>query len=245
VGGRDTQRRKPLAGEAHGVRARDAGGLGVHDRAEALRSPQLLAERRQACGLDRAPAQPRGLALGRWAQREAAQPGQRRPEPCSCWGVTPSGARPRPGHCPGARRTARKRPPRAAQTLQKRLRERLHAPVHAPQHALQPALRGPYTSDGLAGNSPSLRRLSRLTEPRWRQTVSRRRQDGAVRGEKCQKLPQRFPLVQPTLSSTYAGFQASAQVCTRLGRASGGKSACDDLWGRALGNHALYPALAG
>ena len=38
------------------------------------------------------------------------------------------------------------------------------------------------------------------------------------------------------------GFQAYAKWCTMFCRASCGQSACDDLWGRALGNHALYPA---
>ena len=67
-------------------------------------------------------------------------------------------------------------------------------------------------SDGRAGHIQRLLRISRRTEQLWRKPVSRRSQDGAGRWEKFPKLKQRFPLVQPKLSITSAGFQASAKV---------------------------------
>ena len=110
------------------------------------------------------------------------------------------------------------------------------------QHARNPYLRGHDNSDGRAGNIQSLLRLSRRTEKRWRKTVSRRSQDGAVHGEKFQKLKRSFPLVRPTLSITSVDFQAYASCEPCSEERSAGNPACYDLWGRVLGNHALYPA---
>jgi RNA-directed DNA polymerase len=208
----EKKRRTHLEGEAQWGRSLDDCVLCFPYRSEALRGHQLLEERLKAVGLALAPAKTRFIALGRFAQRDAAQQGKSRPETFSFLGFPHSCARHRQGNCTVERRTEHKRQPRAAQTIQKRIRERLHAPVHAQQHALTQSLRGHYTYDGIAGNIQSLRRISRRTAKLWRKTFSRRSQDGAVRWEKFQKLKQRFPLVQPKLSITYAGFQAYAKL---------------------------------
>ena len=88
----------------------------------------------------------------------------------------------------------------------------LHAPVPQQQHALHLYLRGHDNSDGIAGNSQSLLRISRRTEKLWRKTFSRRSQDGAVHGEKFQKLTHSFPLVRPQVSITSVDLQAYAKL---------------------------------
>ena len=204
--------RKQLEGEAHWVRYLDDFVLCFQYRSDALRGQKLLEERLKSFGLELAPEKTRLIAFGRFAQRDAAKQGKRRPETFSFLGFTHYCARNRQGNFKVERRTERKRQQRAAHTLQKLIRDRLHAPVHEQQHARNQSLRGHYNSYGIAGNIQSLLRISRLTEKLWRKTLSRRSQDGEVRWEKFQKLTQRFPLVQPKLSITYAGFQAYAKL---------------------------------
>jgi RNA-directed DNA polymerase len=168
--GIEKQLRKPLEGAAHWGRYLADFVLGFPSRSDALRGHKLLAERLKSFGLARAPDKPRFLACGRFAQRDAAKQGQRRPETCSFLGCTPSCARNRQGHFTVERRTERQRQQRAAQTIQKRIRARRHAPVHAQQHALTQYRRGHENSDGIAGHIQSLLHLSRRTAKLWRKT---------------------------------------------------------------------------
>jgi RNA-directed DNA polymerase len=138
----EKKRRKQREGEAHWVRYLDDFVLCVQYRSEALRGQKLLEERLQSFGLALAPAKTRFIELGRFAQRDAAKQGKRRPETFSFLGCTHDCARNRQGNVKVERRTERKRQQRAAQTIQKLIRERLHAPVHEQQHALNPSLRG-------------------------------------------------------------------------------------------------------
>jgi RNA-directed DNA polymerase len=206
------KRRQHLEGDASWGRSRDDGVRGFPYRSEARRVHTRLAERLHPGGLARAPAKTRLIAGGRFAQRDAATPSKHRPEPCSFLGGTPSGTRQRQGNCQGERSTERQRLQRATPTLQRLIRDRLHAPVPPQQQARQQELRGHDNSYGIAGNRQHLLRLSRRTEKLWRQTVSRRSQDGEVHGEKWQKLQHSFPLARPKLSITYGDFQAYAKL---------------------------------
>jgi group II intron reverse transcriptase/maturase len=204
--------RKHLAGEAYWVRYLDDGVLCFHYRSDALRVRKRLAERLHPFGLERAPEKTRLIACGRFAQRDAATPGKPRPEPFSFLGFTHYCTRNRPGPCQVERSTERKRLPSATPTIQRRIRDRLHAPVPPQQQALKQYLCGHYNYYGIAGNIQSLLRLSRLTEKRWRKTVSRRRQDGDVHWDKFQTLKHSVPLARPKLSITSVDFQAYAKL---------------------------------
>ncbi len=212
----EKQRRKQRAGDASWVRSLDDCVLCLPYRSDALRVQKLLEERLQAFGLELAPEKTRVSACGRCAQRDAAKQGKRRPETLSFLGFTHYGTRNRQGNFQGERRTERTRLQRAAQTIQRRIRDMLHAPVPEQQHALHPSRRGHDNYDGIAGNIQSLLRISRRTEKLWWKTFSRRSQDGAVVWEKFQKLKQRFPLVRPQRSITYAGLPTYAKLCTTL-----------------------------
>jgi RNA-directed DNA polymerase len=204
--------RKQLEGEAYWVRYLDDFVLGFPYLSDALRVQKLLEERLNQFGLELAPEKTRLIAFGRFAHRDAAKPGRKRPETFSFLGCTHYCTRNRQGHFKVERRTERQRLQRATQTIQRRIRDRLHAPVPPQQHALNQYLRGHYNYYGIAGNIQSLLRLYRLTEKLWRKTLSRRSQDGAVHWEKFQKLKRSFPLVRPKLSITYGDFQAYAKL---------------------------------
>src|SRR5262245_42273042 len=126
------KRRKPLEGEAYGVRYLDDFVLCFPYRSDALRVRKLLEERLSQCGLELAPATTRRIACGRLAQRDAATPGQQRPETCSFLGFTHYGTRNRQGHCKVERSTERQRLQRATPTIQRLIRDMLHAPVPPP-----------------------------------------------------------------------------------------------------------------
>ena len=136
--------RKQRDGEAYWVRYLDDVVLCFQDRSEARRVHKLLGERLKSFGLELAPAKTRLIAFGRFAQRDAAKQGKRRPETFSFLGFTHYCTRNRQGNCKVERRTERKRLQRAAQTIQTLLRDMLHAPVPAPQHVLNQYLRGHY-----------------------------------------------------------------------------------------------------
>jgi len=135
-----------------------------------LRVHKRLEERLKAFGLELAPEKTRVIEFGRFAQRDAAKHGKRRPETFSFLGFTHYCTRNRQGHFTVEGRTERKRLQRAAQTIQRLIRDMLHAPVPDQQHVLNQYLRGYYHYYGIAGNITSLRRIYRLTEKRWRKT---------------------------------------------------------------------------
>jgi hypothetical protein len=172
--------RKQLAGEASWVRYLDEFVLCFHYRSDALRVHKLPEEQLQSCGLELAPEKTCFSECGRFAPRDAAQQGKRRPETFSFLGFTPYCTRYRQGNFKVERRTERQRLQRAIQTLQKLNRDRLHAPRHEQQQALNQYLRDHYNYYGRAGNIQSLLRLSRLTEQLWRKTLSRCNQNGEV-----------------------------------------------------------------
>lgn len=101
--------RKPRDGEAYGVRYRDDCVLCFQDRSAALRVHKLLEERLKSCGLALAPDKTRFSACGRFASRDAARHGKRRPETCSFLGFTHSCTRNRQGNFTVERRTERTR----------------------------------------------------------------------------------------------------------------------------------------
>lgn len=204
--------RKQLEGEAYWVRYLDDFVLCFQYRSDTLRVHKLLEERLHQFGLELAPEKTRLIDFGRFAQRDAAKQGKKRPETFSFLGFTHYCTRNRKGNFKVERRTERKRLQRATQTIQGLIRDMLHAPVQQQQQALNQYLRGHYNYYGIAGNIQSLLRISRLTEKLWRKTLSRRSQDGEVHWEKFQKLKHRFPLVRPKLSITYVGFQAYAKL---------------------------------
>ena len=208
----EKKRRKQLEGEAYWVRYLDDFVLCFPYLSDALRVQKLREERLHPCGRELAPAKTRLIEFGRFAHSDAAKQGRKRPETCSFLGCTHDCTRNRQGNVKVERRTERKRLQRATQTIQRLIRDRLHAPIPQQQHARNPYLRGHDNSDGRAGNIQSLLRISRRTEKLWRKTVSRRSQDGAVHGEKFQKLKRSFPLVRPTLSITSVDFQAYAKL---------------------------------
>jgi RNA-directed DNA polymerase len=162
--------RKQLEGEAYWVRYLDDFVLCFQYRSDALHVHTLLEERLKAFGLELAPEKTRLIEFGRFAQRDAAKQGKRRPETFSFLGFTPYCTRKRQGHFKVERRTERKRLQRAAQTIQRLIRDMLHAPVPDQQHVLNQYLRGHYNYYGIAGNIKSLLRIYRLTEKLWRKT---------------------------------------------------------------------------
>lgn len=204
--------RRQLEGEAYWVRYLDDFVLCFQYRSEALRVRKLLEERLKQFGLELVPEKTRLIAFGRFAHRDAAKHGKRRPETFSFLGFTHYCTRNRQGNFKVERRTERKRLQRAVQTIEKRIRGMLHAPVHEQQHVLNQYLRGHYNYYGIAGNIKSLLRIYRLTEKLWRKTLSRRSQDGEVHWRKFQKLKQRCPLARPKLSISYVDLQAYAKL---------------------------------
>jgi RNA-directed DNA polymerase len=209
----EKKRRNQLEGEAYWVRSRDDVVLCFQSLSDALRVHKRLEERLKPFGLALAPEKTRLIEVGRFAHRDAAKHGRKRPETVSFLGFTPYGTRHRKGHVKVERRTERKRLPRATQTIQRRIRAMLQAPVQQQQQARNQYRRGHYNYDGIAGNIQSLLRLYRLTEKRWRKTFSRRSQDGEVHWEKFQKLKHSFPLIRPKLAITYGDCQAYAKLC--------------------------------
>jgi RNA-directed DNA polymerase len=204
--------RRQLEGEAYWVRYLDDFVLCFQYRSDALRVHKLLEERLKQFGLELAPEKTRLIEFGRFAHRDAAKKGKRRPETFSVLGFTHYCTRNRQGNCKVERKTERKRLQRATQTIQLRIRGMLHLPVQEQQQALNQYLRGHYNYYGIAGNIKSLLRLYRLTEKLWRKTLSRRSQDGEVRWAKFQKLKYGYPLARPKLSITYGDFQAYAKL---------------------------------
>lgn len=204
--------RRQLEGAAYWVRYLDDFVLCFQYRSDALRVHKLLEERLKQFGLELVPEKTRLIAFGRFAHRDAAKHGKRRPETFSFLGFTHYCTRNRQGNFKVERRTQRKRLQRAVQTIEKRIRDMLHAPVHEQQHVLNQYLRGHYNYYGIAGNIKSLLRLYRLTEKLWRKTLSRRSQDGEVHWRKFQKLKQRCPLARPKLSISYVDLQAYAKL---------------------------------
>jgi hypothetical protein len=166
----EKKRRKQLAGAAYWVRSLDDFVLCFPYRSEALRVHKLLEERLNQCGLELAPEKTRLIEFGRFAHRDAATQGKKRPETFSFLGFTHYGTRNRQGNVKVERRTERKRLQRATQTIQRLIRDMRHAPVPQQQHALNQYLRGHYNYYGIAGNIQSLLRISRLTEQLWRKT---------------------------------------------------------------------------
>lgn len=136
--------RKPLDGEAYGVRYRDDFVLGFQYPADALRVRKLLEERWKQFGLELAPEKTRWIECGRCAQRDAAKKGKKRPETFRFWGFTHYGTRHRKGNFKVERRTERQRRQRAAQKMKRLARQMLQAPIREQQQARNQYLRGHY-----------------------------------------------------------------------------------------------------
>ena len=133
------------------------------------------------------------IEFGKFAARNRAREGQRRPETLDFLGFTHYCARKRDGSFVVKRKTQSQRMTRKLKELRGQARARMHAPVALQHKWLCSVLRGHYAYYGLPCNGPALKAFREQVRRLWFR-VLRRRSRHRLTWNRFAQLLTRFPL---------------------------------------------------
>ncbi len=118
---------------------------------------------------------------------------------CEVLGFTQYWTKSRRGYWVIKRTTAQKRLRRAMKAVWPGGRNHRHDPLRAPYRRLSQQLQGHYQYDGIRGNYRKRAVLYQMAETAWRDWLSRRSQQSAIRWEKFCKRLKVYPLPKPSI----------------------------------------------
>jgi RNA-directed DNA polymerase len=199
-----------LKGEAYLVRYIDDFVLCFQYREDALRVQGVLVKRLAKFALSLEPSKTKLVEFGRFAQRETAARGGKRPGTIYFLGFTLYCTRNLKGNFKIGIRTEKSRFRRSLSVLQDLMRRMRHLRIREQAINLNRRLLGHYAYYGIAGNFRPLQKLHRAVERYWRKTLSSRSWKGHVSWEVFHRIKLQNPLQRPRLFLPYGELQALA-----------------------------------
>jgi RNA-directed DNA polymerase len=176
------------------LRCADDGVIGCERTDDARRMMVVRPKRFARFGLTIHPQKPRLVAF-----RKPGRPGEsgQGNSTCEVLGCTHDWTQSRRGYWEIQRTTAQKRVRRAMKVVWQGCRNHRHDPLREQYRRLSQTLQGHYQDDGIRGNDRKLAVLYQMAETAWRDRLSRRSQQSALRWEKFCKLRKVYPLSKP------------------------------------------------
>src|SRR6202049_3000367 len=199
-----------LRGEAYLVRYIDDFVMCFQYRADALRVQDALRKRLGKFSLTLEPTKTKLVEFGRFAQRDAAKRGRKRPETIYFLGFTLYCTRNLKGNFKIGMRTEKSRVRSRLMSLQALMRRIRHLSVREQVNTLNAALRGHYAYYGIAGNFRSLQKVHRAAERYWHKMLCSRSWAGRITWDTFHQIKQRQPILRPKLYLPYRELHALA-----------------------------------
>jgi RNA-directed DNA polymerase len=199
-----------MRGEAYMIRYIDDFVICFQYRNDALRVQDALRKRLGKFDLALELTKTKLVEFGRFAQRDAAKRGRKRPETIYFLGFTLYCTRNLKGNFKIGMRTEKARLRRSLMSLQNLLQRVRHLPIREQVKDLNAVLRGHYAYYGIAGNFRSLQKVHRAVERYWRKMLCSRSWAGHVTWEKFYEIREREPILRPKLYLPYRELQALA-----------------------------------
>jgi group II intron reverse transcriptase/maturase len=202
--------RPRLRGEAYEIRYADDFIICFQYREDAEKVLRVLSKRFAKFGLNLHPEKTRLIEFGRHAKRNAIQRGERKPATFDFLGFTHICAESRRGKFTIHLRTMRKRLRRSLAAVSEWCRSHRHDPVEDQAKILNQKLQGHYGYYGRSTNYRSIWKFYRATRRIWRKWLSRRTRGKPISWNTFEQILQRYPLLRPRITRSWAkaGSQA-------------------------------------
>ena len=203
-------RERHAHGELYVVRYADDLVMGFEYETDARAMRKALAERLAKFGLQLHPDKTRMLRFGRFALRDSAHDGRKRPETFDFLGFTHISGQGTDGRFRLIRRTSRKKRRAKLAALRGEMRKRMHDPPAEQHRWLSSVLRGHYNYYGVPGNSRALASFRWQLRGAWHRRLQRRSQRARWTAEKRDKFDAKYPLPAPRIAhpNPFNRFQA-------------------------------------
>jgi group II intron reverse transcriptase/maturase len=192
-------RKQHARGEMYIVRYADDVVMAFQQEADARQMREDLGARLSTFGLTLHPEKTRVLRFGRFAERDSAQDGKRRPETFDFLGFTHICARNSRGTFRLARRTSRKKRAAKLAQLSDEIDQRKHDRVVDQHRWLSQVLRGHYQYYGVSTNYRALHTVYATVRHRWHVALQRRSQRAGWRRDQHERFDRSFPLPPPRI----------------------------------------------
>jgi len=193
-------RRRHARGEVYIVRYADDVVMGFQYESDARAMREALQQRLAKFALELHPEKTRVLRFGRFARRDCARDGHKRPETFDFLGFTHIIAQGGQTAVRYLRRTSKKKRIAKLAALSIEMARRRHQKV-VEQHAwLNSVLRGHYQYYGVPGNFPALASFYARVRRRWHAVLQRRSQRAQWNDAKRERFDATFPLLKPRIT---------------------------------------------
>ena len=184
----DQWRRRHAHGDVVLVRYADDYVAGFERREDAERFLADLRGRLAQFGLELHPEKTRLIEFGRFAARDRARRGERKPETFTFLGFTHICAKDRHGRFKLRRVTSKKKMQAKLKSVKTEMRRRMHHEIPEQGLWLARVLQGHYNYYAVPDNSEALRAFRRQVIRHWRATLARRSQKGRITWERIARL---------------------------------------------------------
>jgi RNA-directed DNA polymerase len=194
----DQWRRRHARGDVILVRYADDYVAGFEHRDDAERFLADLRSRFAKFGLELHPDKTRLIEFGRYAARDRASRGDRKPETFEFLGFTHICATDRHRRFKLKRVTSKKKMHAKLKSVKTEMRRRMHHPIPQQGRWLARVLTGHYNYYAVPDNSEALRGFRERVIRHWRHALGRRSQKGRITWERARQLADRW-LPQPRI----------------------------------------------
>jgi RNA-directed DNA polymerase len=193
-------RKRHARGEVYIVRYADDFVMGFQYERDARAMRTALAERLAEFGLELHADKTRVIRFGRFAERDSALDGRKRPETFDFLGFTHICGKSRPGRFLVFRRTSRKKRRAKLAALREEIRRRRHDPVAEQYKRLSQGLRGHFNYYGVPGNYRALASFRHEVRKTWHAALQRRSQRARWKADRRDRFDKCFPLPSPRIT---------------------------------------------
>lgn len=198
-----------LKGKAFLIRYVDDAVICFQHEEDARKVKEVLAKRFSKYGLTLHPEKTRLVEFGRAAFEKAQRMGKK-PDTFDFLGFTHVMERSRRGKYRPGVKTMKKRLKRGLKGLTEWAKVNRHKSVQEQQETLNAKLRGHYQYYGRSSNFRGIRRFHQMVKSTWKKWLGRRTRGNPMSWEKFNKLLERYPLLKPEITHTWAGARSPA-----------------------------------
>jgi RNA-directed DNA polymerase len=210
----DQWRRRHARGDVILCRYADDFLAGFQHRDDAERFLADLRDRFAQFGLELHPDKTRLIEFGRFAARDRARRGDRKPETVTFLGLTHICAEDRHGRFKLKRVTSKKKMHAKLKSVKTELRRRMHHPIPEQGHWLARVLQGHYNYYAVPDNSEALHGFRRRLIRHWLQALRRRSQKDRLTWKRMRDLEARW-LPQPRIQHPWPNQRFDARTQAR------------------------------
>jgi len=187
-------RKRSARGAVYIVRYADDFVMGFQYEQDARAMREALTSRLASFGLELHPDKTRVIRFGRFARKDCAHKGCKKPETFDFLGFTHICGEGREGKFMLVRRTARKKRRAKMAAVGEEIRRRRHQPVHEQYRWLSSVIRGHVQYYGVPTNSRALASFRYHLTNAWHRSLQRRSQRARWNNEERRSFGRRFPL---------------------------------------------------